>query len=551
MNVLRVSRLLLMAVPVLVPAWGMAQPAAEPAEPPPPHVLRIAGDGAQVLREGAPEVLAAGDPVLYGDRLDAGNAYVQVQWADGSRVSVDRGGRLEALATDLLAVTAGRVVVIRPAGVEGQIRVDTPAASVVLAHAGEYRFTLDGDTTTVGVVRGRADVQNGMGERVVESGQQVALRDGLAPEAARRYNAAGYDSFFQWATLAPEAPSAGTPLETFADPRFEAYSDVFNRHGSWETDPQAGAVWYPTVGADWRPYADGYWQEYGASSQWLWVARDPWGWPTHHYGHWGMNPRGRWYWAPGRQWSPGHVSWSVGPGYIGWTPLGRSNQPLWAWDDFTNRPGRSAYPGGTLDPGRAWTVIPSDRFGRRDRLGAYSVDPRTLDNLSAFVTQRQGPPPRYGAPRGGVYGYGPGSGSVYGPGGYYGGRRTGGDTSREIRRGGPTRVGPPAPGYGGPTPPAEDPYERAQRAVAPRGRQRAPQDGDANTPPPPAAETPAPRQRNPGRAPATAPRETPPPPPAAESAPPAESAPAAPTRSGGTTSRATGESTGRRAVPRP
>ena len=397
------------------------------------------------------------------------------------------------------------------------------------------------------VVHGRADIQNGMGERHVEAGQQVALRDGIAPDAPRRYNAAGYDSFYQWATAAPEAPAVGTPLETFADPRFEAYSDVFNRNGTWETDPQAGAVWYPTVGADWRPYSDGYWQSYGAQSQWLWVARDPWGWPTHHFGRWGVNPRGRWYWMPGRQWAPSHVSWSVGPGYIGWSPLGRSNQPVWSWDDFSRRRG-GVYPGGTLDPGRAWTVIPSDRFGRRDRLGAYSVDPRSLDNLSAFVTQRQGPPARYGMPRGGVYGYGPGSGSIYGPGGYYGGPRNGGggDTSREMRRGGPTRVGPASPGYGGPSPAPEDPYERAQRAVAPRSPQRAPQADDAEPP----AEAPAARPRNPGRAPAAAPRETPPPP-AAESSSPDKSAPAAPTRAGGNTTRATGESTGRRAVPRP
>ena len=544
-----------------LPSLAWCQPAApEPAaDAPPPHVLRLEGDGAQVLREGTPEPLLAGDPVLYGDRVETGSAYVQVLWSDGARITLDRGSRGEALAPDLLAVTAGRALVIRPSTTTQPFRVDTPAASLVLAAGGEYRITLDGETTTVGVTRGRADVQSGMGEQAVDAGQQVSVRDGVAPDAPRRFNAAGYDSFAQWATTPSAAPSTGAPLDTFADPQFEAYTDVFNRHGTWETDPRFGAVWFPTVAADWRPYADGHWQPWGGQSHWLWVGRDPWGWPTHHFGRWDVNARGRWFWAPGRQWAPAWVSWSLGPGYVGWSPLGHRDQPIAPWDDLTRQRGRGVYPSGALDPGRAWTVIPSDRFGRRDRLGAYAVDPRTLDNLSAFVSQRVGPPPRYGMPRG-VGGFGgvtpgpyapfggPGGTTVYGPGGYYGGvRRTGDSTVPPRGPIGPTRVGPESPGYGGPTPPPEDPYERAQRAVTPRGRVRVPSDAPAADPPAPAS----PRTRTP-------PRETPP----ADPPSPRQSTGAgsrddgsvasAPTgRAGGTTSRASGQSTGRRAVPRP
>jgi hypothetical protein len=405
-----------------------------------------------------------------------------------------------------------------------------------------------------------------MGDRRVEAGQQLDVRDGIAPAAPRRFNAAGYDSFVAWANAPTAAPGAGTPLDTFADPSFEAYSDVFNRYGAWESDPALGSVWYPTVGADWRPYTDGYWQSYGAESQWLWVGRDPFGWPTHHFGRWDVNNRGRWYWMPGRQWAPAWVSWSVGPGYIGWTPLGSQDRPVRSWDTMSQRHG--VYPGGTLDPSRAWTVVPADHFGRRDRMSAYAVDPRTLDNLSAFVSQRVGPPARYNTEgRGYLYGgrsrpYGGSGGTaVYGPGGYYGGmrQRPGGDATGTAGGAiGPTRVAPASPGDGGPTPPSEDPYERAQRAVAPRSRQRPPQAGaDAHAttpdrsrapavdPPPPAAS--APRQRSPSREAAPPPpassHETgrppaadPAPPPAADSAPPASSS---------------GRSTGRHAVPRP
>ena len=240
--------------------------------------------------------------------------------------------------------------------------------------------------------------------------------------------------------------------------------------------------------ADWRPYTDGYWHAYGPERQWLWVGRDPFGWPTHHYGRWGVNNGGRWYWMPGRQWAPAWVGWSVGPGYVGWSPLGNHDRPVRPWDTLSQP--RGVYPGGTLDPSRAWTVVPSDHFGQRGHMNAYAVDPRTLNNLSAFVSQRVGPPSRYGYPGGGYAG--PGGTTAYGQGGYYGGARprSGGNTA--VRGGiGPTRVGPPAPGYGGPTPPPEDPYERAQRAVAPRSRQRpAHESGTAA----PSARTPAPER---------------------------------------------------------
>jgi hypothetical protein len=554
MNAVRLSHPLALTLAVLLPAWATGQPEpTTPPEDPPPHVMRLEGDGAQVIREGTAEPLEPGDPVLFGDRVDTGSAYVQVIWSDGSRIGLDRGTRVEALAPDLLALTMGRVLVSRPASATRPLRVDTPAASVVLAPAGEYRFTIDGVVTTLAVVRGSADVQSGMGATMVEPGQQVALRDGVAPDAPRRFNAAAYDSFVQWATEPSPAPAAGAPLDTFADPQIEAYSDVFNRYGSWETDAQYGAVWYPTVAVDWRPYSVGYWQPYGGQANWLWVGRDPWGWPTHHFGRWGVNPRGRWFWMPGRQWAPAHVHWSVGPGHIGWTPLGHRDRPNWAWNELS-RP-RGVYPGGTLDPSRTWTVVPSDRFGRRDRMGAWAVDPRTLDNLSAFVTQSAAPPVRYGVPRGGVYGYGTGPvGPAYVPGsrGPYGQPRTGVTTVPPRGPIGPTRVGPAAPGYGGPTPPPEDPYERAQRAATPRGRQRTPSSADGPATAPPPERAPAPRQRTPSRdtpareTPTRAPRESTPPPTAEAAPPPSRSAP--PAASSG---RASGTSTGRKAVPRP
>ncbi|MGI8672807.1 MAG: DUF6600 domain-containing protein, partial [Luteitalea sp.] len=508
------SRSLVLAASLVVPTILAAQPTDRTEVPsePPPHVVRMEGGAATATRDGSPESLEVGGPLLYGDRLDTGDALLQVLWTDGTRIGLDRGTRLDVLSPDLLALTLGRAVIIRPTRTDtAALRLDTPAASLTLTPAGEYRISLEGSATTLAVVSGRADVESGMGTRTITAGQQIAVRDGLAPGAPQRYNAAAYDSFHQWATAPLPALAAGAPRDTFADPRLEAYTDVFNRDGSWDTDTQYGSVWYPDVGNDWRPYSDGRWQALGGYG-WTWVGGGSgWAWPTHHYGRWGQNPRGRWFWMPGNQWSPGWVSWSVGPGYIGWSPLGYRDQPLSSWDALSRR--RGIYAAGTLDPYRAWTVVPSDRFGSRGRIGAYAVDPRTLDNLQAFVTQRSAPPVGYGVPRRGLYGTGPGragDGTVgerpgRGPSSGYsygapsprsgGGSRTGDDTTRDLRRGpGPTRVDPERPVYR-PRPSAApgDPYDRAERVATPRGRQRGPANDGRSDGPPPAG----PRQRAP------------------------------------------------------
>ena len=119
MNVLVFVRPLALAVAIALPASANAQPAeTQPAGTPLadalPHLIRLDGKGAQVIRDGAATPLEQGDPVFFGDRLELGQAYGQVLWGDGSRVALDRGAAIEALAVDLLALTGGRALVSRP-----------------------------------------------------------------------------------------------------------------------------------------------------------------------------------------------------------------------------------------------------------------------------------------------------------------------------------------------------------------------------------------------------------------------------------------------------
>src|SRR5690606_15239026 len=156
-------------------------------------------------------------------------------------------------------------------------------------------------------------------------------------------------SFVAWAQEPVLAARQSPSREYLGDPRLEAYADVFDRYGQWDDDPTYGHVWFPTVGVDWRPYSQGYWQPFGGAYGPTWVALDPWGTPTHHFGNWDVGRGGRWFWRPSRRWSPGRVHWSVGPGYVGWSPRGIRNDSRWAWSRMTTPPRatqRGVYPGG-------------------------------------------------------------------------------------------------------------------------------------------------------------------------------------------------------------
>lgn len=556
--------LLLLVVPLPVNGQGAAQPpGTDGVDVPLPHLSRINGDGALVQRDGAQVDARVGEHLTFGDRVTTGEAQVQIVHSDGTLVTLDRRATLDLLAPDLLALTDGRLLLVTPRRVTTPLRVDTPAGAISVTEDTDVRIRVEAEIAEVQVVRGAVDVRQAQHSTRVMAGHRLSLRDGLLPGPPQIFNTAAYDSFVDWAREPVVAQERSPSRDYLGDPRLEAYSDVFDRDGQWQQDATYGQVWYPTVGQDWRPYSQGYWQSFGGAYGPTWVGLDPWGWPTHHYGEWDLNPGGRWFWRPGRRWSPGRVSWSVGPGYVGWSPLGPRGDTRWAWSSLGDASrGRGVYRGGTLDPYRAWTVIPTERYGLRGGLSAYAVDARTLSNLNAFVTQRVAPPLRYGGyPYGGYDGYrspvgvAPGRNGAYGTGygrrgGY--GRRTGDDTEADARRGPePTRVESPRPGppgpYVGPTgaAPRADPYERARGVMAPR---RPPDDGD-NAARPPARRQPPPSAAGAPSRPAEARPANPPPSARPAEAPPERSAP--PPRGVASPRRAPADAPPRRAVPRP
>jgi len=128
-------------------------------------------------------------------------------------------------------------------------------------------------------------------------------------------------------------PPPAEPVEvTYSDPVYEDVSvavdgtdiptvDIFYSelapYGSWYDDPSYGWVFAPN-NAGHIPYSNGYWKntDYGFT----WVSNDPFGWATDHYGRWVW--ANRWVWRPDTTWGPAWVQWRTGEGYVGWAPLG-------------------------------------------------------------------------------------------------------------------------------------------------------------------------------------------------------------------------------------
>jgi hypothetical protein len=100
-------------------------------------------------------------------------------------------------------------------------------------------------------------------------------------------------------------------------PSVDVFYDELQPYGSFYDDPSYGWVFAPSQ-ASYVPYSNGYWKntDYGFS----WVSNDPFGWATDHYGRWvWVN---RWVWRPDTTWGPAWVQWRVGDGWVGWAPMG-------------------------------------------------------------------------------------------------------------------------------------------------------------------------------------------------------------------------------------
>jgi hypothetical protein len=104
------------------------------------------------------------------------------------------------------------------------------------------------------------------------------------------------------------------------------WSDL-DAYGEWAMFPGFGYGWSPFASMGWAPYSMGMWNMYPGMG-YTWISAEPWGWLPYHYGMWNFSSDFGWFWMPGSMgmWSPALVSWYMGPGWVGWAPLGLGSQ---------------------------------------------------------------------------------------------------------------------------------------------------------------------------------------------------------------------------------
>jgi hypothetical protein len=355
---------------------------------PPAHVAYV--EGRVVLEsDTSTEEAQPNLPIDIGDRLRTERGRAEVLFGDGSILHVDDNTTIDVLSGTLIREFGGRIAIITGAARAGRLQVDTPAGSVRITSAGEYRVAVfdegSGPELEVAVIRGGVDLFNEHGTVSLGAGARAMARATEAPSEPMAFNSARWDDFDRWSEDRLAQRRGATSSHYVPEP-VRPYAAVLDAYGSWNYEPTYGYVWFPSVVGNWRPYYHGHWRFY-THFGWTWVDGPVWGWPTHHYGRWGITTAGAWFWIPGATWGPAWVHWAVAPRYVSWCPLGFNGRPVVGFG-FSYVSGGHAY-----DPWHAWTVLPRHQFGSVRAVSVNAVDGHSFgsDAVRPFVVQ--GTPP--------------------------------------------------------------------------------------------------------------------------------------------------------------
>jgi uncharacterized protein DUF6600 len=310
------------------------------------------------LPAGADEWAAAepNRPVTAGDRLwtdAAGRSEIDIG-STAIRVSHDTELDVERLDDDWIQVTLPQGTVSARVGDLGEDQddeIDTPNAAIALVAVGNYRVEVspEGDTTSITVWSGRAEVTAAGASFPVEAGQVSTIRGDSSPTYDLT-DAGAPDDFDRWSLARDERAERAGRARQYVSEETPGTADL-DEYGSWEQDPTYGPIWHPTVvEAGWAPYRSGRWV-WVAPWGWTWVDTAPWGFAPYHYGRWAY-VRDRWGWCPGRVirrpvYAPALVVFAGGPGWGVTLSFGREGGVAW----FPLAPEEVYYPAYATDPG--------------------------------------------------------------------------------------------------------------------------------------------------------------------------------------------------------
>ena len=319
----------------------------------------------QRASEQEPEAGAANVPILPGDRLwTHSGSRAEVRYADGALLRLDSGTKVDFVDFDSQLVRLWSGSVILKCFDSRGFRIDAPGGSAESHEPGTYRVDVDNEgALTLSVFQGAADLSAGGGSVSVSAGESGrGSRTFL--EAPYSFNTAELDDFDLWSDGLDRSTSTTRVVARGLPPVVSPYASELSESGDWVVTPDYGYVWYPQVSVGLAPYQEGRWcyTRFG----YTWASNEPWGWAPYHYGRWGYNPRG-WYWIPGNTWGPAWVSFAVGPFWVGWSPLGYQNYPVFAFDTFVHGWNHDSFHHGGAYPGHGdgcgWNFATRDHFG--------------------------------------------------------------------------------------------------------------------------------------------------------------------------------------------
>jgi hypothetical protein len=335
---------------------SVAQDAAAPVDPP-GRVARISViQGDVSLEPAGAENFAQAElnyPLTLGDRVyvdlqglaELETAAVTVRMANGADVTLT--SLTDQVAQFGLAQGSIRVAtrnLTAPDGSAGVVEIDTPNGTILVQAAGDIRVDSypQNNTTVVTVNSGQAEVTGGNLNQMLGPQESVQL-SGTNPVSAQYVGLLPPDALDQF-DQAREGMYQSTVASAsqYVSPDMIGAEDL-EGNGTWSSDANYGAVWYPTtVAVGWAPYQNGRWV-FIAPWGWTWVAAEPWGFAPFHYGRW-CQFGGRWGWIPGPPpgiygrpvrpvYSPALVAFVGGGPSLGvtaWFPLG-PGEPFVPW----------------------------------------------------------------------------------------------------------------------------------------------------------------------------------------------------------------------------
>jgi hypothetical protein len=328
-----------MRIKTLLSAASLIALTSTASADPPSRVARISFIGGMVSYRPATEdewaVASLNIPLTIDDHLwtdanaraelDAGDVTVRVApLTDVSVTNLDDRIVQLRLGQGTLSVRA------RQPESDEVIEIDTPNGAITVRE-GLYRFDVaeSGQTTTVTVREGEANVATGSAQQQLHASEAIVLGNDVSPvPPARR------DDFEDW-VLTRDRRFDTAPSLQYVSPGTIGYADL-DQYGSWRPATGYGPVWVPRVQAEWVPYRFGHWawiEPWG----WTWIDDAPWGFAPFHYGRWVYVSGVGWAWMPGQRlvrpvYAPALVAFVGGNGWrvsasfgaepVAWFPLG-------------------------------------------------------------------------------------------------------------------------------------------------------------------------------------------------------------------------------------